>query len=125
MAYFDRTDVSESIDVNKTSASKVLIIWHYWYFLDKGFKVIPDVWGNGFHDVLITSMNVNNIAILNICGVDYCCIINGISKVEAIKLLQIATLNEKNRRKVNVYYSKMSKRIIAFGIIEIEKQKFH
>ena len=70
-------------------------------------------------------MNVNNIAILNICGVDYCCIINGISKVEAIKLLQIATLNEKNRRKVNVYYSKMSKRIITLGIIEIEKQKFH
>ena len=74
MVYFNRTDVSENIDVNKTSASKVFIIWHYWYFLDKGFKVTPDVWGNGFHDALITSMNINNIAILNICGVNYCCI---------------------------------------------------
>ena len=42
-------------------------------------------------------MNVNNIAILNNCGVNYCCIINGIRKVEAINLLQNATLNEKNR----------------------------
>ena len=43
MVCFNRTDVSENIDVNKTSASKVFIIWHYWYFLDKGFKVTPDV----------------------------------------------------------------------------------
>ena len=70
-------------------------------------------------------MNINNIAILNIGGVNYCCIINEISKVEAINLLQIATLNEKNRKKVNVYYRKMSKRNITLGIIEIEKQKFH
>ena len=51
--------------------------------------------------------------------------INEISKVEAINLLQIATLNEKNRKKVNIYYRKMSKRNITLGIIEIEKQKFH
>ena len=36
MLYFGRIDVSEGIDVNKTSASKECIIWHYWYFLDKG-----------------------------------------------------------------------------------------
>ena len=63
----------------------------------EGFTIIPHVWGNNCHDVLITSMNVNNIAILNNCGVNYCCIINGIRKLEAINLLQNATLNEKNR----------------------------
>ena len=36
MLYFGRIDVSEGIDVNQTSASKECIIWHYWYFLDKG-----------------------------------------------------------------------------------------
>ena len=34
----DIIDVSEDIDVNKTSASKEYIIFHYRYFLDKGFK---------------------------------------------------------------------------------------
>ena len=29
---FDRNDVSEEIDINKTSASKECDICHYWYF---------------------------------------------------------------------------------------------
>ena len=33
MLYFDRIDVSEGIDVNKTSASKVSDICHYLNFL--------------------------------------------------------------------------------------------
>ena len=34
------------------------------------------------------SMNSSHITIFNIKGSDYCCIISGISKSEAIKLLQ-------------------------------------
>ena len=34
MLYFDRTDISDEIDVNKTSASKECNICHYWYFLN-------------------------------------------------------------------------------------------
>ena len=34
------------------------------------------------------SMNLYDIATLNIKGADYCCIISGISKSEAIKLMQ-------------------------------------
>ena len=34
MLYFERIDVSEVIDVNKTSASKESDICHYWYFLN-------------------------------------------------------------------------------------------
>ena len=52
-------------------------ICNYWYFLDKWFKFKPDVCR--CHDVLIMSINPNNIAILNICGVYYHCIPNGIS----------------------------------------------
>ena len=33
MLYFDRINVSERIDVNKTIASKECDICHYWYFL--------------------------------------------------------------------------------------------
>ena len=38
MLYFDRIDVSEGIDTNKTSASKGCDIFHYWYFLFYSFK---------------------------------------------------------------------------------------
>ena len=37
-------------------------------------------------------VNLNDIAILNINGADYCCIINGISKSNNLNLLQNANL---------------------------------
>ena len=40
-------------------------------------------------------MNLSNIAILNIKSPDYCRIINGISKNEAINLMQNAGLTKK------------------------------
>ena len=38
MVYYDRIDVSEGIDISRTSASKQCIICHSWYFLDEGFE---------------------------------------------------------------------------------------
>ena len=69
-------------------------ICHYWYFLNKGFKFQPYVC-NRCHDLLIMSMNLSNIFILKIKSADYCCIITGISKSEAINLLQNIDLTEK------------------------------
>ena len=43
MLYFDRTDVSERTDVNKTSASKECDISQYWDFLNYSFKFQPNV----------------------------------------------------------------------------------
>ena len=42
MLYFNRTDVSEGIDINKTSGSKDCDICHYWYFLNNCFKFQPN-----------------------------------------------------------------------------------
>ena len=39
MLYFNRIDVSEGTDVNKASASKECDICHYWYILNKDFKL--------------------------------------------------------------------------------------
>ena len=39
MLEYDRIDVSEGIDVNKTNASKKCDICHYWYFLNKGLNM--------------------------------------------------------------------------------------
>ena len=96
MLYYDRIDISEGIDVNKTSALKESNICHYWYFLNKGFKFQANVC-NGCHDLLMMSMNLSDIAILNIKGSDYCCIISGISKSEAINLMQNTDLTKKSR----------------------------
>ena len=96
MLYYDRIDVSEGIDVNKTSVSKECDICHYWYFLDKWFNFQPHVC-NGCHDLLMISMNLSVIAILNIKCSDYRCFINRISKNEAINLMQNVDLTEKSR----------------------------
>ena len=42
------------------------------------------------------SLNLSDIAILNIKGSGYCCIISLISKNEAVNLLQNADLTEKS-----------------------------
>ena len=92
--YYDRIDVSERIDVNKTSESKECDIWYYWYFLNKDFKFQPNVC-NRCHELLMMSMNLSDIAILNTKSVSYCCIISGIIKSEAINLLQNIDLTNK------------------------------
>ena len=96
MLYYNRNDVSERVDVNKTSESKECDICHYWYFLNKDFKFQPNICSR-CHDLLMMSMNLSDIAILNIKSVDYHCIISRISKNEAINLMQNANLTEKSR----------------------------
>ena len=77
MLYFDRIDVPEGIDVNKTNESKECDI--YWYFSEKGFQLQSNVC-NGCNDLLM-SMNLSDIAILNINGSDYRCIIKELAKM--------------------------------------------
>ena len=38
MLQYGRIDISEGIDVNKTSLLEECDICHYWYFRDAGFK---------------------------------------------------------------------------------------
>ena len=96
MLYFDRIDVSEGIDVDKKSASKEFHICHYWYFLNYAFKFQQNVC-NRCHDLLMMSKNLSDIAILNIKGSDYRCIISLISKNEAINVIQNADLTKKSK----------------------------
>ena len=49
MLFFDRIDVYEGTDLNKTIASKERDIYHYWYFLCYSFKFQPNAC-NRFHD---------------------------------------------------------------------------
>ena len=71
--------------MTKLMILKVLMLrrCHFWYFLDKGFRFQPTAC-NGCYDMLMMSIYIKNITILNISGLDNCCIVVGISKSEAI-----------------------------------------
>ena len=75
MLYFNKIDVSEWIDVNKKSASKECDIWHYRYFLNFSFKFLSNICKRSL-DLLMISKNLSDIAILNIKGLDYHCIMS-------------------------------------------------
>ena len=67
-ATIQKIDVSEGINVNKTSASKECELFHYWFLKDVGFKF--EEWiCNRCHDLLTMAYSLENIAILNAKGV--------------------------------------------------------
>ena len=74
MLQYEKIDVSEGINNNKTSASKECMRCHYWYFKDIVFKFEPHVC-NKCHDELMTAYELKNIAILNVKCVDFRCIL--------------------------------------------------
>ena len=86
MLRYQKIDVSEGIDVNKTSASKECELCHYWFFKDVGFKFEEHVC-NKCHDLLTMVYSLKNIAILNAKGGNFRCISMGISKNEGLKRL--------------------------------------
>ena len=66
MQHFDRIDVSEGTDVNKTSQSKECDIFDYWYFFNQNLKFQPNVC-NRYYD-LFKSMRLSDIVALNTKG---------------------------------------------------------
>ena len=70
MLEYDRIDVSEGTDVNKTNGSREGIICHYWYFLVINFRFQPKVC-NGCHDLMQTAVVFNDAAIFSVKGHDY------------------------------------------------------
>ena len=61
MIEYEKTDISEGIDVNKINLSKQCDICHYWYFKDIGFKYEP-YHCNGCHNLMEKAMGFNNVA---------------------------------------------------------------
>ena len=94
MLQYQRIDVSDKIDVNKTSKSKESMLCHYWYFKDVGFKFEEHVW-NGCHDLLTMAYALENIAILSAKGATFRCILWGISRNEGLRRLNNSVLEDK------------------------------
>ena len=85
MLEYDRIDISEGIDVNKSNLSKECDICHYWYFKDVGFKYLLYLC-NDCHDLMQKAMSFNNIAIVYVKGSAYRINFCYMSKYDAINI---------------------------------------
>ena len=94
MLQYDRIDTFEGIDINKTDASKERIICHYQYFKDIFYKFESRAC-NGCHDLLKMACELKNIITLNVKGVDYRCVLWGVTKNEVINILGNSKLDYK------------------------------
>ena len=94
MLQYERTDFSEGIDSNKTSASKECMLCYYWYFKNIGYKFESNAC-NKCHNALMTVYELKSIVILNVNGADYKCILCGISRNEAVNILNNTVLEDK------------------------------
>ena len=94
MLEYDRIDISEGIDVNKTSASKECDICHFWYFKDIGFKYEPYCC-NGCHNLMQKAMSFNDVAFVCVKGSAYRIHFCFMSKYDAISIMSNSNLADK------------------------------
>ena len=94
MLEYERIDISEEIDLNKSDKSKECDICHYWYFLDKNFNYEPYLC-NGCHDLMQKAMNFNDVTIFSIKGSDYRIHFWYVTKNDEINLLNNSWLDNK------------------------------
>ena len=94
MLQYERIDVSEGIDLNKSDKSKECMICHYWYFKNIDYKYQANVC-NKCHDFSMVVYDLKDFMVLNIKGVDYRCYIFNMNKNDAINLLNNSLLDNK------------------------------
>ena len=94
MLEYNRIDISEGIDVNKTSLSKECDIYHCLYFKNIGFKHEPYLW-KGCHDLMQKAMSFNNIVIIYVKENAYRIHFWYINKDDAINIMNGSNLVDK------------------------------
>ena len=65
MLVYERINISDGIDVNKSDESKECTLCHYWYFLDKSFSYGPYLC-DGCYNMTQKCNKLKNIAIIRI-----------------------------------------------------------
>ena len=95
MLEYDRIDISEGIDTNKTSASKECSICHNWYFLDKNFNY-EQYLCNGCHDLMLKAVSFKNVTVVSIKGNYYRIHFWYMSKKDAIAIMTNSNSSDKH-----------------------------
>ena len=94
MLEYDRTDISEGTDINKTNTSKECKICHYWYFKDIGLHYETYLC-NSCHSLMKKVISFNDSAIVYVKGTAYRIYFWFISKDDAINIMNNSNLINK------------------------------
>ena len=74
MLQYEKIDISEGIDIDKSNKSKICMFWHYWCF--KGIADTSESHVcNKYHDISLMAYELKDIAIIHVKGVDYRCVL--------------------------------------------------
>ena len=63
MLKYDKIDITEGMDLNKTNKSKECMFCHYWYYLNKNFSDGPFTC-DSCYNIVQNSADFKNIAII-------------------------------------------------------------
>ena len=94
MLEYEKIDISDEIDVNKSDKSKECMLCHYWFFLDKNFSYGPYLC-DGCYNMLQKCIKLKNIATVHVKESVYRICFLFTSKREAKKLMTNSNLNDK------------------------------
>ena len=94
MLEYDRIDISEGIDVDKTNKSKECKLCHYQYFLNKNFSFGPYTC-DGCYNIFNKTTNLKNVGIVHIKKSTCRIYFQHMSKHEAKKLIEKSDLIDK------------------------------
>ena len=107
MLEYEKIDISDGIDVNKSDKSKECMLCHYWYFLDKSFSYGPYLC-DGCYNMMQKYNKLKNIAIIHIKERVYRICFPFMSKREAKKLMtNFNQIDKKGFLEIFFHYIKM------------------
>ena len=94
MLQYERIDISEGINFDKTNKSVECMIYHYWYFKDIDFRYQLYVCNECF-DFSMIVQNLDDFVILKVKGFDYGSSVVNMSKKDAFSLLNNSVVDNK------------------------------
>ena len=94
MLEYNRIDVSEGVDNNKTNTSKECKICHSWYFKYIGFKYEPYL-SNVCHGLMQKAISFDDVAIFYVRGSAYRIHFWYMNKDDAISIMNNSNLIDK------------------------------
>ena len=86
MLKYNKIDITEGIDVDKTNKSREYMFCHYWYYLNKNFSYGPFTC-DGCYNIVQKSTDFKNIAIVHAKKSTYRIYFKDISKHKAKTLM--------------------------------------
>ena len=94
MLVYERINISDGIDVDKSDKSKECMLCHYWYFLDKNFSYGP-LLCDGCYNIMQKCSKIKNIAIVPVKESAYRICFLYLSKCKAKSLMINSNLIDK------------------------------